>query len=53
MNKVNVEYEEVLNCVEGLIQSTDCNGIIYMFYFIASIIYCLTNLTFLFCFLTI
>ena len=28
VNKVNVEYEEVLNCVEGLIQSTDCNGII-------------------------
>ena len=22
VNKVNVEYEEVLNCVEGLIQST-------------------------------
>ena len=28
VNKVNVEYEEVLNRVEGLIQSTDCNGII-------------------------
>ena len=27
VNKVNVEYEEVLNRVEGLIQSTDCNGI--------------------------
>ena len=28
VNKVNVEYEAVLNRVEGLIQSTDCNGII-------------------------
>ena len=28
VNKVNVEYEEVLNCVEGLIQSTDCKGML-------------------------
>ena len=28
VNKANVEYEAVLNRVEGLIQSTDCNGII-------------------------
>ena len=28
VNKVNVEYEAVLNRVEGLIQSTDCIGII-------------------------
>ena len=28
VNQVNVEYEEVINCVEGLILSTDCNGVL-------------------------
>ena len=28
VNQVNVEYEEVIHCVEGRIQSTDCNGVL-------------------------